>query len=70
MLVLYFTLTLYYWNVLQSGLVWLEEPKFQGFGCSACDWRFKPSAVVVGKSLDEMKRKFETRHKLRCSHLF
>ena len=38
--------------------IWIEDRNFQGFGCSECDWRFKPSGTVVGESLDEMKRKF------------
>jgi hypothetical protein len=45
---------------MSRSLVWVEEQKFQGFGCSACNWRFAPSGAVVGKSLDDMKRNFET----------
>jgi hypothetical protein len=41
-------------------LVWFESQRFQGFGCSECGWVFKPSGEVVGESLDEMKRKYET----------
>jgi hypothetical protein len=36
-------------------LTWIEEPHFQGCGCSECAWVFKPS----GNSLDEMKEIFE-----------
>ena len=39
--------------------IWIEDRNFQGFGCSECDWRFKPSGTLVGESLDEMKRRFE-----------
>jgi hypothetical protein len=40
-------------------LEWIESQNFQGFGCSECTWRFKPSGALVGYSLDEMKRKYE-----------
>ena len=42
-------------------LVWIEQKRFQGFGCSECGWRFKPSAAPTGKSFDEMMRNFELR---------
>jgi hypothetical protein len=40
-------------------LVWIEQERFHGFGCSECGWRFKPSNVATGASLDEMMRNFE-----------
>jgi hypothetical protein len=40
-------------------LVWVENRKFQGFGCSECNWVFNPSDALAGESLDEMKRKYE-----------
>jgi hypothetical protein len=40
-------------------LVWIENQNFQGFGCSQCDWVFKPSGVLVGESLDKMKQDYE-----------
>jgi hypothetical protein len=40
-------------------LVWIENQNFQGFSCSECDWKFKPSGALVGESLDEMKQKYE-----------
>jgi hypothetical protein len=40
-------------------LVWIENQKLQGFGCSECDWVFNPSGALAGQSLDEMKRKYE-----------
>ena len=42
-------------------LVWIEKQNFQGFGCSACAWVFKPAGALVGESLDEMKQKYEAR---------
>jgi len=40
-------------------LIWFESPGFQGFGCSACDWKFRPVGALTGQSLDEMKKTFE-----------
>jgi len=40
-------------------LVWIEQKSFRGYGCSQCDWRFKPSGSPMGASLDEMMRNFE-----------
>jgi hypothetical protein len=40
-------------------LVWIEHQNFQGFGCSHCSWLFQPSGVLVGESLERMKREYE-----------
>jgi hypothetical protein len=40
-------------------LKWMESHNFQGFGCSQCKWKFSPSGVPMGQSLDEMKQKYE-----------
>jgi hypothetical protein len=40
-------------------LVWIENPRFQGCGCSECAWVFKPSGPPAGNSLYEMKEMFE-----------
>ena len=40
-------------------MVWIENQNYEGFGCSECNWVFKPSGELVGESLDEMKRKYE-----------
>jgi hypothetical protein len=40
-------------------LVWIEQERFRGFGCSECGWRFGASAVTTGSSFDEMMRNFE-----------
>jgi len=39
-------------------LAWIESQDFQGFGCSECNWKFRPSGAVAGDSLDQMKRKY------------
>jgi hypothetical protein len=40
-------------------LVWLEEKRFRGFGCSECAWVFSPSGPPTGNSFDEMMRNYE-----------
>ena len=41
-------------------LEWIKSENFQGFRCSECDWKFKPSGAVVGDSLVEMVKEYET----------
>jgi hypothetical protein len=40
-------------------LVWIEKQNFQGFGCTECNWMFKPLGALVAESMDEMKQKYE-----------
>lgn len=40
-------------------LVRIESENFQGFGCSECNWVFKPTGPFVGNTLDEMMRKYK-----------
>lgn len=40
-------------------LVWIEQQNLQGFGCSECNWLFKPSSALLDESLDRMKEKYE-----------
>jgi hypothetical protein len=42
-------------------LVWIDEQRFQGWGCSECEWVFNPLGSPVGDSLDEMKKNYERR---------
>ncbi|MGB2621814.1 MAG: hypothetical protein WA857_13935 [Candidatus Acidiferrum sp.] len=42
-------------------LVWIENPRFLGFGCSECAWVFNPSGPPVGNSLQQMKEYYERR---------
>jgi hypothetical protein len=42
-------------------LIWIEGPRFQGFGCSECAWTFNPSGPPAGNSLQEMKKYYERR---------
>jgi hypothetical protein len=41
-------------------LVWIEEKRFRGFGCSECAWVFNASGSPTGKSFDEMMRTFKS----------
>jgi hypothetical protein len=50
-------------------LTWIEQPRFRGFGCSDCGWRFQPTKTPSGGSFDEMMRNFESyRDKEFASH--
>jgi hypothetical protein len=40
-------------------LTWVEEPRFQGCGCSECAWVFNPSGPPAGKSLNEMMESYK-----------
>ena len=40
-------------------LIWIEQPRFQGFGCSECAWVFNPLGSPDGKSFEEMKEEYE-----------
>ena len=40
-------------------LVWVEQQRFQGFGCSERGWGFIPAGRPPGMSLDEVMNNFE-----------
>jgi hypothetical protein len=40
-------------------LVWVERSNFQGWACAQCEWTFDPSEIPTGKSIGEMKEKYE-----------
>ena len=42
-------------------LVWVKGQSFGGWGCSECAWVFSLPDQPTGKSLDEIKRKFNAR---------
>jgi|HubBroStandDraft_2_1064218.scaffolds.fasta_scaffold00480_10 hypothetical protein len=51
-------------------LVWIEQQRFRGFGCSECRWRFKRSGTPKGGNFNEMMRNFEAqRDKEFTSHV-
>lgn len=40
-------------------LVWVDEKRFRGFGCSECGWVFKPSDFPRGNSYNEVMANVE-----------
>jgi hypothetical protein len=51
-------------------LVWMDQPRFRGWGCSQCAWVFNPPGPPTGENFDEMKRNFESqRDKDFASHV-
>jgi hypothetical protein len=42
-------------------LIWIEEKRYLGWGCSDCDWVFSPSGSPTGNTLDEMLQNFSDR---------
>jgi hypothetical protein len=56
--------------VAKRELIWIEEDRFHGWGCSECAWLFNASGSPTGKSFDEMVRNFELqRNKEFASHV-
>jgi hypothetical protein len=41
--------------------VWIDQPRFRGWGCSECGWIFSPVGPPTGASFDEMMNNFESR---------
>jgi hypothetical protein len=51
-------------------LIWIEEQRFLGPGCSECAWVFNPSGPPAGNSFAEMKENYERlRDKEFAAHL-
>jgi hypothetical protein len=46
-------------EAMRRKLVWVEELRFRGWGCSECAWVFNPSGSPTGQTLDEMKSHYE-----------
>jgi hypothetical protein len=43
-------------------MVWIEQKRFAGWGCSQCAWLFNPSDDLPGgSSLEGLMRSFELR---------
>jgi len=40
-------------------LVWIETQSFVGFSCSDCQWVFRTTSALIGKSFDQMKQAYE-----------
>ena len=55
---------------MRRGMVWVETEGFRGWACSECAWKFNPSGVPAGNSIDEMKQNYEReRNREFASHL-
>lgn len=51
-------------------LVWIDRPRFRGWGCSRCSWVFNPVDPPIGETFDAMMRNFvEQRDKEFNSHV-
>ena len=46
-------------GAMRRKLVWIDEPRFKGWGCSECAWVFNPSGSPIGESLAEMMQNYE-----------
>ena len=51
-------------------LVWMDQLRFRGWGCSHCAWVFNPPGPPIGENYAAMKGNFEAqRDKEFASHL-
>lgn len=41
-------------------MIWVETGTRRGWTCSVCAWVFKPSGPPLGKTIEEMKRNYES----------
>lgn len=44
---------------MERTLKWISDENFEGFGCSECDWKFKPLGALTDDSLERMKKTYE-----------
>jgi hypothetical protein len=44
---------------MRREIIWVEKEDFQGWACSQCAWKFKPSGVPTGNTIGEMKQNYE-----------
>ena len=44
---------------MRREMVWIEKEDFRGWACSGCAWKFSPTGVPTGKTIDEMKQNYE-----------
>ena len=51
-------------------MIWIKTERMEAWGCSQCDWTFKPSDPLRGSSLDEMKQIYlDQREREFASHI-
>jgi hypothetical protein len=46
-------------RAMARNLIFVKKPNFEGFGCSECNWVYKPDEEIAGLSLEDMMKKFE-----------
>jgi hypothetical protein len=46
-------------GAMRRKLVWIENERFLGWGCSECAWVFHASGTPIGKSLEDMMKNYE-----------
>jgi len=57
-------------EAMSRKLVWVKGQNFEGWACAECAWAFKPSGLVRGNSIEEMKMDYERqRDKEFASHV-
>jgi hypothetical protein len=39
-------------------MIWIKTMRIEAWGCSQCDWTFKPSDPLRGSNLEEMKQNY------------
>jgi hypothetical protein len=45
---------------MARNLIFVKKPNFEGFGCSECNWVYKPmSTALAGESLEDLMKKYE-----------
>lgn len=40
-------------------MIWVQTENVESWGCSECDWIFKPSGPPHGFAMEDMKQNFE-----------
>jgi rubredoxin len=56
--------------VMRREVVWIDQSRFRGWGCSQCAWIFNPTGPPTGETFDAMMRNFESqRDKEFASHV-
>ena len=46
---------------MRRTMIWVENQRNMGWGCSECAWLFDTAGPPVGESIDEMKSHYEQR---------
>jgi hypothetical protein len=45
---------------MRRELVWMDQPRFRGWGCSQCARVFNPLGPPIGETFDAIKQTFES----------